>query len=78
MQPIGDSSCYVTQVRPESDAATKGMKPGDQVVSINGISVVRETLTTLSIHTGCFLNLDFTSPCVRRMELTARWWQWLR
>lgn len=42
MQPVGDSNCYITQVRPDSDAAAKGMKPGDQVVSINGISLIRE------------------------------------
>jgi len=45
MQAVGDSSCLVTQVRPDSDAASKGMKPGDQVVSINGISLVREDIS---------------------------------
>jgi len=45
MQAVGDSSCYVTQVRPDSDAAAKGMKPGDQVVSINGISLERQDIS---------------------------------
>ena len=45
MQAVGDSSCYVTQVRSDSDAAAKGMKPGDQVLSINGISLVREDIS---------------------------------
>jgi C-terminal processing protease CtpA/Prc len=45
MQAVGESSCYVTQVRPDSDAAAKGMKPGDQVASINGISLVREDIS---------------------------------
>jgi carboxyl-terminal processing protease len=44
MQAIGDSACYVTGVRPDSDANAKGLKPGDQVVSINGITLVREDL----------------------------------
>ena len=44
MQAIGDSNCFVTAVRPESDAAQKGLKPGDQVVSINGITLTRQDL----------------------------------
>jgi C-terminal processing protease CtpA/Prc len=41
MQAIGDSNCFVTAVRPDSDAAAKGLNPGDQVVSVNGINLVR-------------------------------------
>jgi len=44
MEAIGDSNCYVTAVRPESDAARKGLKPGDQIVSINGIALARQDI----------------------------------
>lgn len=44
MEAIGDSACFVTAVRPESDALTKGLKPGDQIVSVNGIAVTRQDI----------------------------------
>jgi carboxyl-terminal processing protease len=66
MQPVGDSNCYVTAVRPESDAAGKGMKPGDQVVSINGISLVREDINYIEYSYHVFpqsgFHLQLRSP----------------
>ncbi len=47
MQSIGDN-CYVTAVKPGSDGATKGLKPGDQILALNGIKLTRDSLPLIS------------------------------
>lgn len=46
-QAVGDSCCYVTHVRADSDAAGKGLHAGDQILSINGVKLTRENLSAV-------------------------------
>jgi C-terminal processing protease CtpA/Prc len=46
MQMVGDK-CYVTAVQPGSDADAKHLKPGDQVIGVEGFKVTRKNLATL-------------------------------
>lgn len=43
LEMVGDK-CLVTHVRPGGDAETHGVKPGDQVLAINGYRVGRDNL----------------------------------
>jgi len=45
-QAIGDK-CLVTTVKPNSDAQAKGLRPGDEVLSIDGFTPTRENLWKL-------------------------------
>src|SRR3954463_9089886 len=42
-QMIGDR-CFITRVRPKSDADRKGVKPGDEIISLNGYGPTRDNL----------------------------------
>jgi carboxyl-terminal processing protease len=46
MAMVGDK-CYVTAVKPGSDAASKGLKPGDMVYSVDGFAPTKENLWLL-------------------------------
>ncbi len=66
MQAVGDSACYVTAVLPGSDAETKGLKPGDQILAINGVPIVRQDINIVEFGYRVFpqsgLHLDVRSP----------------
>ena len=59
MQAIGDSPVYVTHVRPESDAAAKGLQAGDLVLSINGVPTTRQDITRLAFSYSVFPQSGF-------------------
>jgi len=66
MQAVGDSNCYVTAVRSDSDAAANGIKPGDQVLAVNGVPLLRADITTLNTPIAYFRSLDFIWTCARQ------------
>ena len=74
---IGDK-CFVTNVRPGTDAEKKGLKPGDQILTINEHPLDRETLFkldylygTLSPQPGLILNVQSPDGEKRRLQIQA-------
>ena len=49
MQAVGDK-CYVVAVKPGSDAEAKGLKRGDQILSIDGFTPTREVLWKMQYY----------------------------
>jgi len=77
-QMIGDR-CLVTRVRPGSDAEAKGIKAGDEVLSVGGFQPTWDNLWTMDyvLHTlrpQLSLGLDLRSPAgaTRQVEAMAK------
>lgn len=73
MQSIGDK-CYLVSIEPGSEAETKGLKLGDQVVAINGVRVTRESLSVIDYFYSALspqpgFDLDLISPDGTRRTL---------
>ena len=74
MQMYGDD-CYVVAVKPGSDAEAKGLKPGDRILSINGIQPTRQNIWKLYYHYYVLmaakqLQLSTASPDGKQREVT--------
>ena len=77
-QMVGDQ-CFVTQVRPKSDAEIKGLKPGDQIFTINGFNVTRDDLwkmqyafSILRPQPGLRLGVQDLSGLQRQLDIAAK------
>jgi len=70
---VGDK-CLVLAVRPQSDAAAKGLKPGDQVLMINGYTPQRDNLWKMNyvfrtLRPQQTLSLSVGSPDGQKRDL---------
>ena len=64
LQMVGDK-CYVSAVKPGSDAEAKGLKEGDEVISVDGIGLSRQSLWRMRY-------LYYTLSPRARMRVVAR------
>lgn len=72
---VGDR-CFVTQVQPKSDADLKGLKPGDQVLAINGVTPTRDNTWKLQylydvLRPQSGLTLTLQDPQGKQRSLTG-------
>jgi C-terminal processing protease CtpA/Prc len=77
-QMIGEH-CFVTRVRPKSDAEAKGMKPGDEILTLNGYTPTRDILwkmqyvySVLRPQPGLRLGLRDPAGNQRQVDVAAR------
>lgn len=67
MQMFGEN-CFVTQVKPKSDAEAKGLKVGDQILSIEGFRPTRKDLWKINYY----FNIISKRPGLRLSVLSPR------
>lgn len=77
-QIVGEH-CYVTHVRPKSDAENKGLRPGDEVLTIGGFTLTRDSLKKIKYVVNGLLpqsslrvRLKDQSGKVRQVDVMAR------
>ena len=75
---VGDR-CFVIRVRPKSDAEGKGIKPGDEILTLNSYNVNREDLwriqylfSVLRPQPVLVLELQDPSGAQRKVEVSAK------
>ncbi len=78
IQIVGDR-CFVTRVRPQSDGESKGLKPGDEVLAVNGYAPNRDNLwkmqyvyDVLRPQTALRLDLRSSSGSQLQLNITAK------
>jgi len=78
MMMVGDR-CFVTRVRPLSDGESKGLKPGDEVLALNGYAPARDNLWKMNYVNNVLrpqpsLHLDVSSPSgsKRKLDVVAK------
>lgn len=71
--------CYVMYVKPGSDAESKGLKRGDEILSVNGFTPARDSLSKMKYllnilypQTGLRLSLRDTSGKNRTLDVMAK------
>lgn len=78
-QIIGNR-CFVTHVRPKRDAEAKGLKPGDEILTLNGYPVNRDdywklqyVFSVLRPQPGLRLSLQDPSGAQRQVDVAAKY-----
>ena len=75
MQLVGDK-CFVTAVKPGSDAEKKGLKEGDQIVNMNGFEPSREIFWKIEYYFNALrpqpgMKLDVVTPEGKQKQLVV-------